>query len=238
MISNNLTGIDPLPMSEQSIPVIQSQTSNPIKKISLDLLFAEFLHIEDTTWGTPKEGFLVRYRGELYIDSEIAYQKLADSFRIHDLTPLFRVVDGKQTIYLRQGVIEPKPSKVWVNILLFSLTVVSMLYVGTMYTLGGVYDGPAAASFNELLPYFKDSFGGGVAFTVSILAILLSHEFGHYFMARYHKTEVSLPYFLPFPNLLGTLGAVIFTKEIPRNKKVLLDIGIAGPLAGLVVTVP
>jgi membrane-associated protease RseP (regulator of RpoE activity) len=225
-------------MSEQLTP------SNPISNVNayqediFGAIIRQVFMIEDTTWGTPKDGFLVRYRGKLNTDSEIAYQKLADSFRKHEITPLFRVVNGKQTIFLRQGVIEPKPSKVWINILLFSLTVVSMLYVGTMYTLGGVYDGPATASFNELLPYFKDSFGGGVAFTVSILAILLAHEFGHYFMARYHKTEVSLPYFLPFPNLLGTLGAVIFTKEIPRNKKVLLDIGIAGPLAGLVVTVP
>ena len=50
-----------------------------------------------------------------------------------------------------------------------------------------------------LIPYIKDALGGGIAFTISILAILLSHEFGHFFTARYHKTEVSLPYFIPFP---------------------------------------
>ena len=113
-----------------------------------------------------------------------------------------------------------------------------MLYVGTFYTLRGIYEGHSTPDISSLLPYIKQSFGGGIAFTVSFLGILLAHEFGHYFVAKHHKTAVSLPYFLPFPNLLGTLGAVILTKEIPRNKKVLLDIGIAGPLAGFIVTIP
>jgi len=194
--------------------------------------------IEDSTWGTPKNDFLVRFRGELLVDSEGAYDTLAASFSKYNITPIFRIVEGKQTIFLKGGVNVPKPSKVWVNVLLFILTVFSMLYVGTMYTLGGIYDGPAASNFETLLPYIQDSIGGGIAFTSSMLAILLAHEFGHFFMARYHKTEVSLPYFLPFPNLLGTMGAVIVTKEVPRNKKVLFDIGISGPLAGLIVTIP
>jgi len=193
---------------------------------------------DDITWGTSKDGFLVRYRGELLIDSEEAYDRLARVLFNYDITPLFRIIDGQQTIFLRKGVTRPKPSKIWVNILLFILTVISMIYVGTMYTLGGVYQGPADLDFNSLLPYLKESLNGGILFTLSILAILLAHEFGHYFMARYHKTSVSLPYFLPFPNLLGTLGAMILMKEVPRNKKILLDIGIAGPLAGLVVTIP
>jgi membrane-associated protease RseP (regulator of RpoE activity) len=201
-------------------------------------IIRQVFRIDDTTWGTEKQGFLIRYRGKFLIDSEIAYDRLAESFRKYKITPLFRIVDGKQTIYLQKGVIVPKPSKVWINILLFTLTVLSMLYVGTMYTLGGIYEGTQTSDFQTLIPYIRDSIGGGIAFTVSILAILLSHEFGHYFMAKHHKTEVSLPYFLPFPNLLGTLGAVILTKEVPRNKKILLDIGFAGPLSGLIVTIP
>jgi membrane-associated protease RseP (regulator of RpoE activity) len=80
----------------------------------------------------------------------------------------------------------------------------------------------------------------GLPFAVSLLAILLAHEFGHYLAARYHKTAVTLPYFLPLPlpTSFGTLGAFIQLKEPPRNKRILLDIGIAGPLAGLVVAIP
>ncbi len=194
--------------------------------------------IEDTTWGTAKEGFLIRYRGKLLIDSEDAYDRLAESFSQYNITPLFRIIDEKQTIFLKKGIIQPKPSKVWINLVLFVLTVLSMLYAGTVYSLGGVYDGSSSPDVQTLLPYIKEALGGGIAFTVSILAILLSHEFGHYFTARYHNTKVSLPYFIPFPTLFGTMGAVILTKEIPKNKKVLLDIGIAGPIAGLIVTIP
>jgi Zn-dependent protease len=194
--------------------------------------------IDDITWGSAKQGFILRARGELLIDSEEAYDQLSTSFKSRNITPLFRIIDGKETIFLKDGVITPKPSRTWINGLLFLLTVISMLYVGTTYTLGGVYNGQGSIQLESIYPFLKESLRGGIAFTVSMLAILLSHEFGHFFMARHHKTSVSLPYFLPFPNLLGTLGAVILTKQIPKNKKILLDIGIAGPLAGLVVTIP
>jgi Zn-dependent protease len=78
-----------------------------------------------------------------------------------------------------------------------------------------------------------------LAFTASLLGILLAHEFGHYLVSRFHKTAASLPYFIPFPlSPLGTMGAVIVQKEAHRNKRILFDIGIAGPLAGLVVAIP
>ncbi len=221
------------PISEIKTP----QSPSPHPDTYADIIRRVF-RIDDTTWGTEKDGYYIRYRGQLLIDSEAAYEQVTNALRPLNITPLFRVIDGTQSILLIKGVNQPRPSKVWVNILLFALTVLSMLYVGTMYTLGGIYDGPAAPAMDVLMPYIQQSIGGGIAFTVSMLGILLAHEFGHYFMARYHKTEVSLPYFLPFPNLLGTMGAVILTKEVPRNKKVLLDIGIAGPLAGLVVTIP
>jgi membrane-associated protease RseP (regulator of RpoE activity) len=72
-----------------------------------------------------------------------------------------------------------------------------------------------------------------------MFSILTAHEFGHYFAARYHKTRVTLPYFIPLPiSPIGTMGAFIRMLEPPRNKKVLLDIGLAGPIAGLVVALP
>jgi membrane-associated protease RseP (regulator of RpoE activity) len=79
----------------------------------------------------------------------------------------------------------------------------------------------------------------GLSYGLSILAILLAHEFGHYLAARYHKADVTLPYFFPFPfSSFGTLGAFIQMKSPPKNKRVLHDIGVAGPLAGLVVAIP
>lgn len=80
----------------------------------------------------------------------------------------------------------------------------------------------------------------GWKFSVPLLAILLSHEFGHYIAARIHKVPASLPYFIPVPppiGFMGTMGAVI-TQEGTSDRKKLIDIGAAGPLAGLVVAIP
>ena len=78
-------------------------------------------------------------------------------------------------------------------------------------------------------------------FAFTLLAILGTHEFGHYFTARYHGASVSLPYFIPAPPplfLFGTLGAVIRMRSPARDRNSLFDIAVAGPLAGLVVAVP
>jgi membrane-associated protease RseP (regulator of RpoE activity) len=75
---------------------------------------------------------------------------------------------------------------------------------------------------------------------LTMMVILLAHEFGHYFAARHHKVAVTLPYFIPLPLVspVGTLGAFIQLRTPFRTKKELFDIGIAGPLAGLVFTIP
>ncbi len=77
---------------------------------------------------------------------------------------------------------------------------------------------------------------------LSIMSILLAHEFGHYFAARYHKVTVTLPYFIPLPipqiSLVGTLGAFIQLRSPFKTKEQLFDIGVAGPLGGLIIAIP
>ena len=79
----------------------------------------------------------------------------------------------------------------------------------------------------------------GFPFSLTLLTILGTHEFGHYWMARYHGVPVTLPYFIPAPPLLiGTFGAFIRIKGIVPNRGALFDIGVAGPIAGFAVAVP
>lgn len=83
-----------------------------------------------------------------------------------------------------------------------------------------------------------DSLWAGWRFAVPLMAILTAHEFGHYIAARLHRVDISPPYFIPFPNVFGTMGAVISMRGRIRSRDALLDIGAAGPLAGMVVAIP
>jgi membrane-associated protease RseP (regulator of RpoE activity) len=80
----------------------------------------------------------------------------------------------------------------------------------------------------------------GLSYSVPLLLILLCHELGHYLAARWHGVDASLPYFIPFPPWfgLGTMGAVIGMRRVTKDRKKLIDIGAAGPLAGLAVAIP
>jgi membrane-associated protease RseP (regulator of RpoE activity) len=187
--------------------------------------------IEDITSGDEQQGFVVRYRGRLLIDSQEAFERLDPMFDEEGMTLLLREEEDQQVILGLPGKIRPQPSNPWINVGLFLLTIVSMLFAGAQYGLEGpIEDGILAALIGNI--------NNGIIFTGSLLSILTAHEFGHYFAARYHRTEVSLPYFIPFPSLFGTMGAFIRLKEPPRNRRALLDIGIAGPLAGLIVAIP
>ncbi len=202
---------------------------------ALNSIVSRVFRIEEITWGDPQKTYIVRYRGRLLsADSAAAYDQLAKSLRPLNITPLLRVEDGRQTVILAAGVNHPTLGKISVNIGLFILTLLSVLFAGAMYS----YRGEMPTDFLGQVKTLLLNLWVGWPFAVSLLAILLAHEFGHYFAGRYHKTAVSLPYFIPFPGgILGTMGAFINMKERPRNKRILLDIGIAGPLAGLLVAV-
>jgi membrane-associated protease RseP (regulator of RpoE activity) len=205
-------------------------------------IVSQVLKIEDITTGNPqmKPGqktipYLVRYRGKLYGEPEQAYDRLAELLLPRDITPLFRSEEGRDVVLLVQGTIKPKPSNPVVNLVLFILTLISVIFSGAL----AAYEGPAPGNLTEFLNAILGSLWKGVPFAASLLAILLAHEFGHYLAGRFHHTHVTLPYFIPFPfSPFGTMGAFIQLKEPPKNKRILLDIGIAGPLAGLAVSIP
>jgi membrane-associated protease RseP (regulator of RpoE activity) len=189
--------------------------------------------IDDITTGTAKDSFLIRYRGRLRsTDSEQAHSVLTDNLRPYNVTPLFRIENGQQTILLVESLQIPKASNPWINLLLFILTFFSVLITGAMY-------GVEQPFTSDVIETIINVFTKGWPFAASMLAILAAHEFGHYFMGRYHGVHVTLPYFIPFPlSPFGTMGAFINMKEIPRNRRQLLDISLAGPFAGLIIAIP
>jgi Zn-dependent protease len=194
----------------------------------------EVMAIDDITMGNAKDPYLVRYRGRIRGDSADAYDRLAASLHPQGVTPLFRKDHDTQVVLLIDGVLESKPSNPVVNLVLFALTLVSVIFAGSLNT----FTGPANSTSEYLLGLLRNM-PNGLPFAASLLAILLAHEFGHYLAGRYHKTNVTLPYFIPLPiSPFGTLGAFIQLKEPPKNRRILLDIGIAGPLAGLIVAIP
>jgi membrane-associated protease RseP (regulator of RpoE activity) len=204
----------------------------------LNSLVARIFRIEDVTLGQGGKDYLYRYRGALYNeDSAAAYDELANSLRPHGLMPLFRKEEnGQQLILLVAAPPAQKPSSPTKNIILFLLTVLSVMLAGARIPANVPIPGDFIGQVMLISKYIFT----GWPFALSLMSILLAHEFGHYFTGRYHKVSLSLPYFIPLPFLggIGTMGAVIQMREIPKNKRILLDVGIAGPLAGLVVAIP
>lgn len=201
---------------------------------------------DEMEWAQRRDLFLLSmdsqlvlsFRGHFTGDTEDAYDYLDQALAPHDLFPLFRQKGGQQFVHIVRGRVKPIDGGRWLSLILFIMTVFSVLFVGMLMAISDIGLGnPAKAQ--QLLETPLSSIWLGLPYAISIMTILGAHELGHYFAARFHKTAASLPYFLPFPfGLFGTFGAAIRLREPMRNRKVLLDIGAAGPLAGLVFAIP
>lgn len=211
-------------------------SENEIQDLIFDRLMSSVksvMRIDDTVRETPEGRVVLQFKGSLIEESERAFAKLEPIFTREGMTLFFRKEGQDDLVLAYEGVIEPEPSNPWINLILFGVTLISVLMTGALY---GIDEG-SVREFGATMAAVRN-LDKGIPFAVSMLGILVAHEFGHYFAARYHKTPVTLPYFIPFPSLLGTMGAFIRLKAPPKNKKVLLDIGISGPLAGLAVAIP
>lgn len=125
---------------------------------------------------------------------------------------------------------------------LFAATVLSVFYAGATQHLARSPESYVQATFTRhgmlaALRTLAWALAQGWRFAVPLLAILVTHELGHFLLARHHRVPASLPMFVPFPNLLGTMGAIISMRPI-GSRNALVDIGAAGPLAGLVLALP
>lgn len=111
-----------------------------------------------------------------------------------------------------------------IHVLLFILTFITTTLAGVM--LNGI------APWEEPAKIYM-----GLPFSLTLLFILLVHEFSHYFMSRKHHVQASLPYFIPAPSIIGTFGAIIKMKPPIPDRRALIDIGASGPIGGFVIAV-
>lgn len=187
---------------------------------------AEVMAIEDVTAGVPPAN-AVRVHGRLLMPADQAWRALSERLTPSGWTPTLRRrgdEPGDELLALPITFGGGKP-RVALPVVLFLLTVLSCLFAGAQ-----MVDGLQTWNFNLL---------DGLPFAAGLLAILTAHEFGHYLTARYLGSPTSLPYFIPMPiGPFGTLGAVITAGAPIRNRRHLLAIGAAGPLAGLVIAIP
>lgn len=138
----------------------------------------------------------------------------------------------------------PNPSlkSLFVAIALFLVTLTTCLVAGTHFA--SAYARNEAVNWDEFLRAFTLTYkhpselAAGLPFALTLLGILLAHELGHFFACRHHHIRSSYPFFIPFPTLIGTMGAFILIRAPIRTTRALFDIGASGPLVGFVVAVP
>jgi Zn-dependent protease len=137
-------------------------------------------------------------------------------------------------------IIQPPRRRLWLHIVLLLATFVTTMAVGSRIQSNFAQRQPTF-SLSDDSPFFPISWIthpsellSGLPFSLTLMFILLAHEMGHYLYARHYRVYATLPYFVPFPSLIGTLGAFIRIKSSIPSRAALFDIGIAGPIAGFI----
>ncbi|MBN1966540.1 MAG: site-2 protease family protein [Anaerolineae bacterium] len=190
------------------------------------------------------EHYAVAFRGTLHAEPSAAYERLTQALEPRGFTAFLQRDSVSDVILTVQGLTNLDAetgggplrrlirasgrSPGWLHGALLLATIATTVYMGAL-----LLSRTGVSSLGAAL-------AAGGPFALALLLILGVHEMGHYVAARYHKVNVTLPFFipLPVPGSLGTLGAVIFIRSPLQNRKALFDVGISGPLAGLVVAIP
>ena len=198
----------------------------------LNAIVSQHFTIEEITYGTEKQPFVVHYRGDLKdSESQIAFNHLEEALADQKLLPMIRKENDKIDLFLVPKMENKKKLNPRLNLVLFLLTLLSVLFTGGLYG----FEGDLPQGTWETIWALINS---GWPFAVTLLVILGAHEFGHYFAGKKHGVQVTLPYFIPFPfSLFGTMGAFINMRSLPKNRRALFDLAVTGPLSGFVVSI-
>lgn len=177
------------------------------------------------------EGDKLIYEGQLKFGSLSALDPLVSRF--HGLGYDVQILGNETRITLIfTHLQEARPTKslkkekrFGIHLFLFLLTFITTLWAGALQNNVDILTEPGKIWV-------------GLPFAIPLLIILLAHEMGHYILSLRHNIRSTLPYFIPFPNIIGTMGAVIKMKSAIPDRKALMDVGMAGPLAGAILAIP
>lgn len=174
------------------------------------------------------DGPFLCFRGSLKLNSEAAFTEIYRRAKGYGLTPF--LARDKEGVILKFTVARAgtAPARIGLHLGLFLATVISTLIAGAVF----VEEIPAARLLADPLLLIR-----GIPFSFTLLTILGLHELGHYVLSRRYGLPASLPFFIPAPTILGTLGAVIISRSPFTSRKSLFDVAIAGPLASFVLSI-
>jgi membrane-associated protease RseP (regulator of RpoE activity) len=167
-------------------------------------------------------------QGRLAGSASALYREIRARLEPLGFTPFLTRQAGADQLTAVPVVIERRSPRVGLPVALFLLTIVTVMMTGALNEGADIFANPAAII-------------AGVPFAATLLGILFTHEMGHYVVGRLRHAPVSLPYFIPMPpfiSIIGTMGAVIVQREPMEDRRTILEVGIAGPLAGLAIAIP
>ncbi len=203
--------------------VMQVRSARWVEKTDLERLAGR---------GVPAGIRALEMRGRLLVAPRRAYLRMVEVFRDRGFVLLLRRDGSDHVAVALPGSLREDTGRPWVAGVFFLATLLSVLWLGAAYRLGE--EPMASLPTNPMVALLY-----GWPYAASLLGILVAHEMGHFLVARRLGMPASLPYFIPLPfPPFGTMGAVIQAKAPPHNRRELLMVGVAGPLAGMVVALP
>lgn len=186
---------------------------------SIDFM-EDVFSVYEVTYGDDS----IYFYGMPKVEANLIYKHISMHFYNQGYQAFLKYELGEHVIIVQPFKATPKNDRVWVNVVLATVTFFTTMVAGSF--LFGF--NPFANPFDVIK---------GLPFTLAIMFVLGTHEMGHYLTAKRSGMHTSLPYFIPFPTIIGTMGAVIKHKGPIPNRKALFDVGISGPIVGLVASV-
>jgi membrane-associated protease RseP (regulator of RpoE activity) len=210
---------------------IQREIEDLKRKIS------RFFSVYEVQVGADAIAFYIRFNQDMLEENFESLRNLLKP----EYIPVLTEESGEHILYVaRKPKVKYKSSKV--NVILLLITIITTTIAGSSMWVAydTVMQGKSIEDINALAEIFsaESLLLGALFFSLPLLLILGTHELGHYFMAKKHGVAASLPFFIPMIPPLGTLGALISMREPIPDKKALIDIGAAGPIAGIIIAIP